>query len=241
MLEVRLEKFRFFWVADTSAPSITAAGKKSGRRFGEPTHFLPSIAKVSRAARWRCRTTLLAFLLLMHGAGTAICDSSGPNDFTGPKTAFHLAANGNFGARSQYLPGKAGFNLADVNSVAQLNSLPPGVKGLVWVGQCSGVDAKFIATVKPYIGNPKLFGYYLMDDPDPRSIAYYGMRKNYCPPSNLKAQSEWIHGHVPGAKTFILPMNMGSRQSPTYENTYNPASSGVDLYGIDPYPCHPIR
>jgi hypothetical protein len=107
----------------------------------------------------------------------------------------------------------------------------------VWVGQCSGIDATFIKTVKPYIGNAKLFGFFLIDDPDPRPFAGLAMRQNYCPPSNLKAQSEWIHEQMPGAKTFIVPMNMGSRQFPTFNNTYNPSNSGVDLYGIDPYPC----
>ena len=149
------------------------------------------------------------FLLLMHGAGTAICDSSGPNDFTGPKTAFHLAANGNFGARSQYLPGKAGFNLADVNSVAHFNSLPPGVKGLVWVGQCSGVDAKFIATVKPYIGNPKLFRSYLMDDPDPRSIAILRHEKKLLPAIKLESAIRMDSWTCAGCKDVYPPDEHG--------------------------------
>jgi len=32
-------------------------------------------------------------------------------------------------------------------------------------------------------------------------------------------------------------MNFGSTKSPTYANTYNPANSHIDLYGLDPYPC----
>ena len=214
---------------------IGTTSKIRERLFREPPHFPSSIAEILGAQS--PLLAALAILLVVSGTGAGTCGSNSLNAFTGPNTPVHFAANGNFGARGQYFPGKVGFNLADVNSLAELNSLPPGVKGLVWVGQCSGVDARFIQTVKPYIGSPKLFGYYLIDDPDPRSFAGLAGRPGYCPASNLKAQSDWIHEHVPGAKTFILPMNMGSREYPTYENTYNPTNSGVDFYGIDPYPC----
>jgi hypothetical protein len=213
---------------------MTTARKRADQLVMGISHSRPASAQ-----RWG-RVPLaaaLAVLFVVFGAERAMCDPGSSNSFRGPEAPFHFAANRNFGARGQFFPGKAGFNLADVSSLADLNSLPAGVKGLVWVGQCSGVDARFIQTVTPYIGHPKLFGYYLMDDPDPRLLAELANRPGYCSPSNLKAQSDWIHEHVPGAKTFILPMNMGSREHPTYENTYNPANSGVDYYGIDPYPC----
>ena len=216
---------------------MTITTSKTSRRFFPRfTYFLPAPGKTWRTAHFSLLTAL-ALLLVVSGTGRGICNSGSSNTFRGPDTPYHFAANRNFGARGQFFPRKAGFNLADVNSLAELNSLPTGVKGLVWVGQCSGVDAIFIQTVTPYMGNPKLFGYYLMDDPDPRLFAGLAKRPGYCPPSSLKAQSDWIHEHVPGAKTFVLPMNMGSREHPTYEDTYNPANSGVDFYGIDPYPC----
>ena len=198
--------------------------------------IMHSIKKISRLGQ-RCGTAVLLANLIIFSASEAISAGTSASGPEGPSSELHYAPNGNFGSRGQYLPAKAGFNLADVSSVAQLNALPHDVKGLVWIGQCSGVDTRFIMTVKPYIGNAKLFGFYLMDDPDPRPLSGLLARQNYCPPANLKAQSDWIHEHVPGAKTFILPMNMGSRQSPSFENTYNPSNTGVDLYGIDPYPC----
>jgi hypothetical protein len=148
------------------------------------------------------------------------------------RATLHFASNGNFDAAGSYLPAAAGFNLADVNSPAQMDSLPDGVKGLVWVGQCNGVDAKFLDTVRPFIGNEKLFGFYLMDDPDPT-----GHHFSLCTADNLKAESDWIHANVPGAKTFILLMTMTSSRTPSFRDTYNPANSHVDLFGIDPYPC----
>jgi hypothetical protein len=150
----------------------------------------------------------------------------------GPQSALHYALQGNFDSGGNYLPGSIGFNLADVSSVAQLDSLPDGVKGLVWVGQCNGVDTTFLNTVRPYIGNPKLFGFYLMDDPDPT-----GKYRPLCKAERLAAESDWIHANVPGAKTFILLMSMSSSRKPSFAGTYNPANSHVDLFGIDPYPC----
>lgn len=170
-----------------------------------------------------------------NGGTTAACsapllgsDSSGLY----PQTVLHYASNGNFGSNGSYLPVADGFNLADVGSVSALDSLPAGVKGLVWLGLCNGIDSTFTTTVQPFIGNSKLFGFYLMDEPDPT-----GQYAPLCPAANLKAESDWIHANVPGAETFIVLMNMGSDTSPTYANTYNSANSDIDLFGLDPYPC----
>jgi len=147
-------------------------------------------------------------------------------------SGLHYAANHNFPSSGGYAPAQAGFNLADLSGVSTLNALPSGVKGLVWLGLCNGADATFINAVKPFIGNPKLFGFYLVDEPDPT-----GQWNPLCPAANLLAESDWIHANVPGAKTFIVLMNFGSTKSPTYANTYNPGNSHIDLYGLDPYPC----
>jgi hypothetical protein len=149
-----------------------------------------------------------------------------------PQSAFHYAPNGNFDLHRNYLPGAIGFDLADVSDVTQLNSLPDGAKALVWIGRCNGVDSTFLKTVRPFIGSAKLFGFYLMDEPDPTAV--YGLR---CTADNLKAESDWIHANVPGAKTFIILMSMSSSSTPSFTGTYNPSNSHVDLFGIDPYPC----
>src|SRR5438552_10453092 len=134
-----------------------------------------------------------------------------------PATGLHYAPNHNFDSSGSYAPARAGFNLADLSGVSTLNALPSGVKGLVWLGLCNGADSTFINAVKPFVGNPKLFGFYLMDEPDPT-----GQWNPLCPAANLLAESDWIHANVPGAKTFIALMNFGSTKSPTYANTYNP-------------------
>jgi hypothetical protein len=149
----------------------------------------------------------------------------------------HYAPNGNFGPRGDYLPGDVGFNLADVNSVDQIDGLEVGVKGLVWIGQCNGVDGKFLRTVQPYARSQKLFGFYLMDDPDPRDVlsaAKLGLR---CAAEDLKAEADWIHTNIPGAMTLIVLMNMSSSKVPSFDSTYNTVNSHVDLFGLGPYPC----
>ena len=163
------------------------------------------------------------------GSSPSSTPSSGPSGVSPghwPSTSLHYAANGNVSSAGQYLPGADGFNLADVSSVDETNALPSGVLALVWLGTCDGATPGFQSLVDGFSRNPKLFGFYLMDEPYTSS----------CPPANLKAESDWIHGHVQGAKTFIILVNMGPSTAPTFAGTYTPANSGLDLVGLDPYP-----
>jgi hypothetical protein len=128
---------------------------------------------------------------------------------------------------SAYGPGADGFNLADVSSNAATEALPAGVKGLEWIGSCAGATPGFQSTIGGYVGDPKVFGFYLMDEPDPSS----------CPAANLKAESDWIHANDPGTYTFIIEQDLSSSNHPTYQGGYTPANSDIDLYGLDPYPC----
>jgi hypothetical protein len=145
-----------------------------------------------------------------------------------PQTSLHYAANGNL-VNNQYAPGADGFNLADVSSLSALDSLPTGVKGLIWLGNSNGADAAFQSAVNQYVGDPKLYGFYLADEPNPTGLSA----------ATLKAESDYIHAHVPGAKTFMVMENMGTPDNPSYANTYNPANTDIDLFGLDPYPIRP--
>ena len=146
------------------------------------------------------------------------------------QTTLHYASG--LGASEAPAGAALGFNVADVGDLASLNALPPGMKGLIWLGIKGGATTEFQNKVKPFIGNSKVFGFYLWDEPDP--TGKYG---ELITPGSLKEQSDWIHQNVPGAKTFIVLMNMASSNArPSYMNTYNPANTGIDLYGLDPYP-----
>lgn len=141
-------------------------------------------------------------------------------------TTLHYASGG-----SAAEVATAGFNLVDVSSVDELNALPAGTKGLVWLNEANGTTSSFIQKVTPFIGNPKVFGFFLVDEPDPT-----GKWGTYATAANLRAESDWIHTNLPGAKTFITMMNMGSSANPDFSNTYNPANTHIDYYGLDPYP-----
>lgn len=144
----------------------------------------------------------------------------------------HYAPNENFDEAGNFAPLAAGFNLADVSTIEQLNRLPDGVRALIWVGTCDGVTDAFQARVTPFLGNPKVFGYYLVDEPDPT-----GRWHPKCAAGNLRSQSDWIKTRHPEAKTFITLMSFGPAQAATYDAGYGPDQTHIDLFGINPYPC----
>ena len=159
-------------------------------------------------------------------------DASRPTSL--PDSVLHYAPNGNFDENGEFQPVKFGFNVADIADPLRLKAVPDGVQVLVWIGQCEGVTDKFLATVKPFLGDRKVFGYYLMDDPDPRSRLGAGPP---CPPERLKEEADWLHAHVPGTKTVIVLMNLSDARTPLYKDSYNPGNSHIDLFGLCAYPC----
>jgi hypothetical protein len=176
---------------------------------------------------WRSATVIgLVCVLMIASALVGVQDAAATRDRPA-RTRLHYAANSNFAPDGRYLPGRYGFNLADVSTVAQLASLPRGVRALVYLGLCDGADQNFVTTVGEFSGNRKVFGYYLIDDPLPAA----------CPAANLEAESSYIHEHVRGARTFILEQNLAASTDPSYVGGYNPDNTGIDLFGIDPYPC----
>jgi hypothetical protein len=185
------------------------------------------ISKMFKTALRRSRRLVVVVLACFVALGAAVRE-----DIPNPIHTRHFASNGNSGAIGQFFPAAAGFDLADVSSRRELASLPDGVMGLVWIGECSGVTPHFQEIVDSVIDHPKLFGFYLMDDPDPT-----GRWRPLCKASNLKVESDWIHERRRDALTFILLMNLGSSAAPAFSAEYAPDASHIDLFGVAPYPC----
>lgn len=165
----------------------------------------------------------LAFAACLPPTTTTTTTTTTPS---APQAAEHYAANGNFNS-STYEPGVDGFNLADVGSASAVAALPTGVKGLVWLGLCTGATASFDSTINSFVGDSKVWGFYVMDEPNPST----------CPAANLKSESDYIHHTLPGALTFIIEQDLNNSANPNYYDGYGPANSDIDLYGLDPYPC----
>ena len=206
------------------------------KRLSRPTWVLALVvAVVSSAVVVGAGTgaSAAAFTGPAPGLGRATVPTSTAGDSPiGPVTALHYAPNGNFSTTGTYLPGSDGFNIADASSIAQVDSLPVGVKALVYLGLCDGADTNFIDLVQQFIGNPDVYGFYLVDEPDPT-----GEYSPQCPATDLKAESDWIHANDPGTVTFIVLMNLGTPSQPDFMDAYNSANTDIDLFGLDPYPC----
>lgn len=160
-----------------------------------------------------------------------------PSALAATPTTWRYAAQGNL-VNGDFMPGPLGFNLADVSSLSNLNRLPEGVKGLVYVGGsnggCSGNSLQFRTFVEPFKGNPKLYGFYLMDEPYARQVGSIPP----CPMENLRAETEYVHANLPGVVTYVKLGNIGTTQKPDYHDFGLPGM--LDVYGIGGYPCRTV-
>jgi hypothetical protein len=135
----------------------------------------------------------------------------------------HYTAN----ESGQYVQAAAiGFNVHDTGmSTSAVNGLPVGSQALVWVGiGPSGCNATPSTTFKNFVlanaTNPKLYGFYLNDEPTDSSCV-----------AAVTAYTAFIHANAPGKMSLILLTDWPG----TYA-AYRPAITGVDLVALDPYP-----
>jgi hypothetical protein len=125
-----------------------------------------------------------------------------------------------------------GWNLIDVSSKDEVDVLPPGAKGLVWVGDWNNTscswevsDAKLTKKVMSMVGDPKVVGFYFSDEPNPVA----------CPdaPRRHVQRSALIRRLDPSVFTVMVARS----------NTDTSASElrlwrGAATYvGLDPYAC----
>ncbi len=118
-----------------------------------------------------------------------------------------------------------GFNLLDV-SPGSLDELPAGTRAMVWLGDlrdgCAWdmSDDEVSAFVAAHRGDPRIFAYYIADEPDDVSCAKAA--------ATVKARTDLIHGIDPAARTYAII---------TEPPTFTQFAAAVDLPAIDPYPC----
>ena len=138
----------------------------------------------------------------------------------------HLALNTDSGDWAKLA--SLGYNVFDVGPDAgELESLPAGGKGMLWAGNttCGDFDlsfGEFTAAVRRLAHNPRVYGWYLSDEPDPKE----------CPEvvGEIRRRADYINAHAPDQKAFISATDYEYRP-------LRPANTHVDLIGLDPYPC----
>ncbi len=154
-----------------------------------------------------------------------------------PMPKLHYAPNDNFDRDGRYTPAGIGFNLADLADPKRLAALPDGARALVWVGMCEGITPEFLDRVTPFLGNSRVFGFFLMDDPDPRPKLFAGKLSAPCEEAKLREESDWLHARMPAARTLVVLMNLGDAKHPSYGGSYRPEHSHIDLFALSAYPC----
>ena len=127
-----------------------------------------------------------------------------------------------------------GNNVMDVGSKSAADATPAGTVGLVWIGdydntKCSWEvsDSQVQQIVRSGIGDPKVLGYFVSDEPDPYA----------CPNavSDHKARNAMIKSIDPGKITFIVVDSNSGLQTLSQIPLWKGAA---DYIGYDPYPCH---
>ena len=138
------------------------------------------------------------------------------------RTTHHFIANLDGATR----PHRLGYDVFDTGSSrAAIAALPRGVKALVWLGQkCpTAANDEFRATVRRLARNPRVFGYFLSDEPHVAD----------CPggPGALATRTAFIRSASAGRQhSFIVLEHEDYR-------AFRPAVTGASLVGIDSYPC----
>lgn len=121
-----------------------------------------------------------------------------------------------------------GYDLVDVKPDASLVAgVPAGMRALLWVGNftCGGFELNFEDfqnAVQRFGRDPKVYGWYLSDEPNPGE----------CPDvaKEIRRRADYVRQHAPGQVSFISLTDWPMKP-------LTPKRVGVDLIGLDPYPC----
>ncbi|WP_030169229.1 hypothetical protein [Spirillospora albida] len=121
-----------------------------------------------------------------------------------------------------------GYDLVDAQpDESQLARVPAGMRAMLWVGNftCGGFELDFPAftrAVERFGRDPRVYGWYLSDEPNPEE----------CPriAREIRRRADHIRRHAPGQVSYIALTDWPMKP-------VAPERTGVDLVGLDPYPC----
>ncbi|MEV4254843.1 hypothetical protein AB0J52_16960 [Spirillospora sp. NPDC049652] len=121
-----------------------------------------------------------------------------------------------------------GFDLVDAQpDDATLARIPAGMRAMLWVGNFTCDDFSlsfeaFAAAVRRYGHDPRVYGWYLSDEPNP----------GRCPKvlTEIRRRADLVKAQAPGQIAFVSLTDWPMRDA-------TPAKLNVDVIGLDPYPC----
>lgn len=157
-------------------------------------------------------------------AGSAAPPAGAATTRPAPTTANHFATNLDGDVAG---PLRTGFTIFDTgDSLRQVRALPRGVEALVWLGQKCPTSAgkSFRKTVRRLAASPRVFGYYLSDEPHIVD----------CPkgPAALATRAKFIRKVSEGRQESFIVLSKDEDY-----RSFRPAVTKVSMIGLDPYPC----
>jgi hypothetical protein len=205
----------FPWGGTTELKTSEAADRSSSA---------PATAEVAVTTAGGGRSALAGRMRGRAASTTATAQVTGT---TAPVVTRHLALNTSRADWPKLT--SLGYDVFDVGpDEAEINALPRGAEAMVWVG-ASSCEGSYEISFDSFTGlvdrlgrHPKVFGWYLADEPDPKS----------CPAlvPEIRRRADYINAHAPGQVAFISATD--------YEyGPLRPRNTHVDLIGLDPYPC----
>jgi hypothetical protein len=185
---------------------------------------IPEAAEVTVATAGGGRSALAG---RMHGRATSTTATGRVSGTAAPVVTRHLALNT---SREDWPKlTSLGYDVFDMGAdKAEIDALPRGAEAMLWVG-ASSCDGSYEISFDSFTGlvdelghHPKVFGWYLADEPDPKE----------CPAlvPEIRRRADYINAHAPGQVAFISATDYEYRP-------LRPQNTHVDLIGLDPYPC----
>jgi hypothetical protein len=174
----------------------------------------------------------------MSATSAAAAVTTKPKDSTaaGKRTLHYVSNVGS--DRSEVA--KLGFNLFDMGpDKAAIDALPRSQRALVWLGNLDNTNctpgyswSEFTAAVDRLAGDPKVFGYFLSDEPHP----------SVCPNAvaHVRQRADYIRAKDPSQRSFIVVLDSSRECGANVGCEYSalrPELSHIDLIGLDPFPC----
>ncbi len=136
---------------------------------------------------------------------------------------------------------RLGYNLFDIGpDKAAIDALGPGQLALVWLGNLDNTNctpgyswSEFTAAVDRLAGDPKVYGYYLADEPHP----------HICPDAaaDIRQRADYIRSRDPKQKSFIVVIGLSNgcaQESYCEYAKLKPAITHVDLIGVNVFLCN---